>query len=90
MADSDSITRTEYETRHSELRTEMLSLRAEDATLRKEMTTSITILDGKIDSLSKKLDDARVSSWKLISFSLINFLLGGGIVAVLNYLHFPK
>lgn len=90
MSDSDYITRSEYETRHSELRTEMIALRASDDTLRRDMTTRFDTFDSKLDALDAKISAAQTSGWKLATISMINFVLGGGLVALLSYLHFPR
>ena len=88
------ITRSEYEARHSELRAEVIRLStehdshfkwvvAENEKMRNDVQT-------KFDILTSKIDSARVSAWKLIAISALNFMLGGGLIAALNYLHFPK
>ena len=88
------ITRSEYEARHSELRTELIRLNtehdshfkwvvSENEKMRNDVQTKFEILTSKIDA-------ARVSAWKLVAISAINFMLGGGLIALLNYLHFPK
>ena len=86
----DYITRSEYETRHSELRTEMIALRTSDDVLRRDMTARFDTFDNKLDALNAKVDNARVSGWKLATVSILNFVVGGGLVALLSYLHFPR
>lgn len=77
------ITRSEYEARHAELKAEFLNLSSDVKTNQKETLA-------KLEILSNKLDSARASNWKLIAMSAINFMVGGGLVAFLSYLHFPR
>ena len=88
------IQRSEYEARHSELRTELLRLSTEHDSHFKwvvaENDKMRTDVQTKFDVLSAKLDAAKLSPWKLIAVSLINFLLGCGLIATLNYFHLPR
>lgn len=88
------ITRSEYEARHSELRTELLRLSTEhDAHFKwvvAENDKMRTDVQAKFDMLAAKLDTASVGVWKIVTASVINFMLGGGLIALLNYLHFPR
>lgn len=77
------ITRPEYEARQAEIRTDLARLASEAAADRKDIQTELKIL-------SNKIDGAKVSAWKLVAISTINFMLGGGCIAFLNYLHFPR
>lgn len=79
---AEYITRAEYEARHAELKIEFLNLSSDVKSNQKE-------IQAKLEVLSEKLDTARVSSWKLIAVSALNFIMGGGLVAVLSYFHFP-
>lgn len=104
MVNSDTtnyITRAEYEARHSELRTELIRLStendtyfkwvvAENDTLRKDVQAKFDTLTNMINAQAKIIDAGRVSAWKLVAISVINFMIGGGLIAFLNYLHFPK
>lgn len=88
------IQRSEYEARHSELRTELLRLSTEHDSHFKwvvaendKMRTDVQL---KFDVLSAKLDTASVGVWKIVTASVLNFMLGGGLIALLNYLHFPR
>ena len=95
------ITRSEYEARHSELRTELIRLSSEhdshfkwvvteNEKMRNDVQVKFDILTTKIDSQAKSIDSAGVGVWKLVTASVINFMLGGGLIALLNYLHFPR
>ena len=88
------ITRSEYEARHAELRTELIRLNtehdshfkwvvAENEKMRNDVQTKFEILSGKVDA-------AGASLWKIVAIAILNFMLGGGLIALLNYLHFPK
>lgn len=70
-----------YEVRHAELRVEV-----------KEIETNITgqmnHVTAKLDTLSSQLQRNSTNGWKLLAVSLLNFMLGGGLVALLNTLHF--
>ena len=88
------ITRSEYEARHSELRTELLRLSTEHDSHFKwvvaENDKMRADVQAKFDVLAAKLDGASVGVWKIVTASVINFMLGGGLIALLNYLHFPR
>ena len=95
------ITRSEYEARHSELRTELIRLSTENDTyfkwvvgendaLKKDVQAKFDTLTSMINAQAKLIDAGRVSVWKLIAISCLNFMLGGGLVAFLEYFHFPK
>ena|SRR5258708_38709419 len=88
------ITRSEYETRHAELRTELIRLNTEHDTHFKwvveENTKMRNDVQVKFDVLSAKVDAAGVGMWKLVAVAVLNFMMGGGLIALLNYLHFPK
>ena len=88
------ITRSEYEARHSELRTELIRLGTEHDSHFKwvvgENEKMRNDVQTKFDMLSAKLDTASVGVWKIVTASVINFMLGGGLIALLNYLHFPR
>ncbi len=77
------ITRPEYEARQSEMKSEIVRIGMDASADRKDVQS-------KFDILSAKIDSARVSAWKLVAVSTVNFMIGGGLVAFLNYLHFPK
>lgn len=88
------ITRSEYEARHAELRTELIRLSTEHDGYFKWVVAENDALkkdvQAKFEALSSKIDTARVSAWKLVAVSALNFMLGGGLIAVLSYFHFPK
>ena len=97
----DYIRRSEYEARHAELRVELMRLStehdshfkwvvAENEKMRNDVQTKFDILATKIDLQAKSIDSAGVGVWKLVAASVINFMLGGGLIALLNYLHFPR
>ena len=90
---SDFITRSEYEARHSELRTELIRLSSENDTHFKWVVAENEKIrqdvQAKFDILVAKINSATVGAWKLVAVSMVNFMLGGGIIALLNYLHFP-
>lgn len=79
---SDAITRPEYEARQSEMRAELIRLATENNELRRDV-------QAKFDVLSAKMDTTSLGVWKMVAASVVNFMLGGGLVALLNYLHFP-
>src|SRR5215469_7681484 len=92
------ITRSEYEARHSELRTELIRLSSEGDThfrwvveenekMRKDVQAKFDALSAKLDAAQETIDSARINGWKLVAVSLINLLVGGGLVGALNYLH---
>ena len=95
------ITRSEYEARHSELRTELIRLSTENDSyfkwavtendnLRKDVQMKFDTLTSMINAQAKLIDAVRISAWKLLAVSALNFMLGGGLIAFLQYLHFPK
>lgn len=94
MSVGDYITRSEFEARHSELRTELIRLSTEnDAHFNWVVNENEKIrkdVQIKFDSLVEKIDSARVSTWKAVALSSVNFILGGGLVGLLTYLHFPR
>jgi hypothetical protein len=76
----DLITRSEYESRHGEIHAEITRI-----------MTRLDLLDGKVDHLSNELSNSRVSGWRLLSISLINFIVGGGLAsAIFYFVHLPK
>lgn len=98
MSVGDYITRSEYEARHAELRTEMLHLSATTDAIRTDIQSRFDILTAKIEKLDDnqtaklekmddKIDSGRVAAWKLVALSAVNFLLGGGVVSFLQYFH---
>lgn len=87
MTGPDYILRSEYEQftklyeiRHSELRLEIKDLES-------GLKTDISNMTVKIDAISAKLARSGVDAWKLLAVSLLNFMLGGGIIGALNYFH---
>lgn len=88
------ITRSEYEARHAELRTELIRLNTEhDSHFQWVVTENEKMrkdVQAKFDVLSAKVDAAGASLWKIVAIAILNFMLGGGLIALLNYLHFPK
>lgn len=87
---NEYITRSEYETRHSELRTEMLRLATNDDVIRKEtqarfdlfaekMDNSFKATNDKIDRLDDLVSKAGSNGWKTTALALIN--LGIGVAA---------
>ena len=90
----DFITRSEYEARHAELRTEVIRLGTEHDNHFKwvvdENEKMRKDVQAKFDILSAKIDSASVGMWKLVAASILNFMLGGGLIALLNYIHFPR
>lgn len=91
---ADFITRSEYEARHSELRTELIRLSSEnDSHFKWAVNENEKLrqdIQVKFDVLAAKVDSAGVGMWKLVTASIVNFMLGGGLIALLNYLHFPR
>lgn len=81
--DTEYITRPEYEARQAEMKSELVRISMDASADRKDV-------QAKFDILSNKIDGAKVSAWKLIAVSTVNFMIGGGLVAFLNYLHFPR
>lgn len=97
----DFITRSEYETRHSELRTEMISLRAADDTVRRDMLSKFDQFGEKIEKqgeelkkqievLDGKIVSSRAGGWKLVALSLINFMVGAGSAWLVHILTFGR
>lgn len=84
------ITRVEYETRHSELRAELLKLDAEQTqnfrSIQEQTERDRKDIQTKFDLLKDKLDKATVSVWKLITVSLINLVAGGGLTALIVFI----
>lgn len=73
---SDEISRTEYESRQAEMRTEVRALEAQ-----------ISSLGGKVDTLTVAVASRGLDVWKLLSTSLISVMAGG----VLEYfVHIPR
>src|SRR6266566_7374312 len=94
MTDStEYITRSEYETRHSELRAETIGLRTSDDSLRRDVMSRFDVFatkmeaiseatNKKIEALDAKIGESREAGWKLATMSLISLVSG----VVLEYL----
>lgn len=69
-----------YEVRHSEMRLQTKELET-------QLNGQIIQLNGKLDALSLQLAQKGADGWKLLSLSMVNFVLGGGLVGTLVALH---
>jgi len=98
MSVGDYITRSEYEARHAELRTEMLHLGATTDAIRSDIQARFDLLTAKIEKfddaqtaklekMDEKIDSAQVAAWKVVALSAANFIVGGGMMAVFQYFH---
>lgn len=83
----DYVLRTEYEQftklyeiRHSELRLEIKDLES-------GLKADISNMNVKLDGMASQLARQGTNGWKLLAVGLLNFILGGGAIALLNYLH---
>lgn len=86
----DNIQRTEFESRISELRAMIFSMNAELSNtvkliydLNKETRETF---HEEMGNLSVKVDGVIVQNWKLVALSVVNFLVGGGMVALVEFL----
>lgn len=76
MTDDDlNIKRPEYEARNT------LFIMNQN-----RLETRLDNLDTKVDNLSNKVDGINASIWKFIAITCINFLLGGGALALVEFL----
>jgi hypothetical protein len=83
----ETVTRAEYEqftrlyeVRHSELRLEIKELET-------GLKTDMSSMNVKLDTLSGQMARQGANAWKLVAVSLINFMVGGGVIGLLSYLH---
>lgn len=78
--DNENIGRAEYETRHAELRAEILR----EVT---DLESKINSLTAKIDALGGKVDRAGTDVWKVLASSTLTLILGfvGGYLA--HFIH---
>lgn len=83
VGESEYITRPEYEARQSEMRAELIRLAGDVSQDRKDV-------QAKFEILTAKIDGSRVSMWKLVALSTINFMIGGSVGIFLNYIHIPR
>lgn len=101
MSETDYVTRSEYETRHSELRTEMIGLRASDDSLRRDvmsrfdvfaakMETASEVTNKKIEALDAKIGESRDAGWKIATMSLLNLVAGVVMGYLAHLLPFTK
>lgn len=79
----DFITRTEFEARLNEIRTDNRGLEAKIDTQSTLMYTLNTQLNTKIDSI-------KIDTWKVIGISAVNFIVGGGLFALVEFLVLRK
>jgi hypothetical protein len=87
MSVGDYITRSEYEARHSELRTEMLRLNSTTDAIRSDIQARFDVMATKLEKMDDKIDNSRVAVWKMLAVSVVNFVLGGGVVAFIQITH---
>jgi hypothetical protein len=48
--------------------------------------TDVARIEVKVDSLNSKVDSLRADSWKFVAVTCINFILGGSLVGVIQFL----
>lgn len=76
MPEEDTtIRRTEYEARNT------LFIMNQN-----RLESRLDNLDTKVDNLGNKVDNLNASIWKFIAITCLNFLLGGGAVALIEFL----
>lgn len=85
----DNIQRTEFESRISELRAMIFSMNAELSNtvkliydLNKETREAF---QKEVAVLGLKVDSVIVQNWKLVALSIMNFIVGGGLVALVDF-----
>lgn len=87
VGSNDPVPRTEYEqfvrmyeVRHAEIRLQTKELET-------NLNGQIAQLNSKLDAMSLQLAQKGADGWKMLALSTINFVIGGGLVAILNAFH---
>lgn len=90
-SDKESISRGEYEARHAELTTRVLNVEAELYLSYQRVAEENKAIRDEIQAefieLRKAISGVQISTWKLLTLCIINFLVGGGVVEILTKLH---